>query len=289
MATRNISIDPNRKDNSWVEPLIAERTPQQKGIDKVEMMQLLVRGWTIEEVAAKFKAPRTQVQGDYQEVMRDLVRERTTNAEALRQLKLREYAQVKKEAWEAWERSKEDWHRKIIEQSQTEGQNSGGSTYYKTTDTSEAHLPSNEYLKTVVSCLNAERQLQGIDPPKKMNISGTVVSWDVLVDQLPSDSQRDEIEEAIMGALNAGMEIEGIGPPQLPAPTVIIEGTAEPTKPKQVDAAPQPIASSTTQPTVNPGLPEIKTPQQSDSKTKQSGAKPRQVKVPPRQGKRGVK
>lgn len=230
--TQNIAIDPKKKDTSWIEPLLPERTPVQRDIDKMELMRLLVRGWTMEEAAAKLKITKEQVQGDYQEVMKDLVRERTTNAEALRQMKLREYAQVKKEAWEAWERSKEDWHRRIVEETQSEGSNSLGYTNYKTVDTTEGHLPSNEYLKTVVSCLNAERALQGIDPPKKLNVSGTIVSWDVLVDQLPSNSERDEIEDAIMGALNAGMEIEGIGPPQLPSPSVIIEGTAEPTKPK---------------------------------------------------------
>jgi predicted DNA-binding protein (UPF0251 family) len=228
--TSNISIDPKAKDTSWIDPVLSERTPVQRDIDKMELMRLLVRGWTMEEAAIKLKITREQVQHDYSEVMKDLVRERTTNAEALRQMKLREYAQVKKEAWEAWERSKEDWHRRIVEETQSEGSNSGGYTNYKTIDTTEGHLPSNEYLKTVVSCLNAERALQGIDPPKKLNVSGTIVSWDVLVDQLPPESQRDEVEEAILGALNAGMEVEGIGPPQLPAPRVIIEGTAEPTK-----------------------------------------------------------
>ncbi len=239
--TQNISIDPKaKKDTSWVEPHLAERTPQQKDIDRVEMMRLLVRGWTIEEIATKFQTTKTQIQGDYQDVMKDLVRERTTNAEALRQMKLREYAQVKKEAWEAWERSKEDWNRRIIQQTTYDSGNNdqlGGSTSLKTIDTTEGHLPSNEYLKTVVSCLNAERQLQGIDPPKKLNVSGTIVSWDVLVDALPTASDRDEIEEAILGALNAGLEVEGIGPPQLgthpiPEPSQVIEGTAEPTKPR---------------------------------------------------------
>src|ERR1051325_5538044 len=161
------------------------RTPEQRDIDRVEVIRLLCRGWTKQQIAEKLKITTQMVLADYTAVMKELVEERTENVDQLRQLKLQEYREVKKEAWEAWERSKGDWQKRVTEESSGNSNTAGDTSFYKTILTTEGHLPSNEYLRTIVACIDSERELLGINPPKNVKVSGHVVNWDVLVNALP--------------------------------------------------------------------------------------------------------
>lgn len=118
--------------------------------------------------------------------------------QALVNEKLDQYADIRKEAWEAWEKSKEDAVRETVEEIETE---LGGRT--RTVVTREGRLPGNEYLRTIHHALEAERDLQGIDAPKKVNVDQTI-NWDVFADpsKVLETPVVDEVELEILAIEN---------------------------------------------------------------------------------------
>ena len=106
---------------------VRKRTKLQREIQLVEIAEMQRRGRPLAEIAAHFKLSKSQISQDLKQIYRELF-----PATASAKLKLRaeifdENRLIKKELWEAWERSKEDKEvqakKKIASEAQGDGQN----------------------------------------------------------------------------------------------------------------------------------------------------------------------
>jgi transposase-like protein len=186
------------------------RKPIQRLTDKAEMVKLLRRGWTKTAIAEKLGVHRTQVVHDWKQILEDLVETRDQEVNQLVVLKLEELGEVKREAWDAWERSKLDREKTVRED--WESDSGSGST--KEIKTREGQVGEARYLDTVLKCIAAERELLGLNPKKSMEITGTVINWDSLVStvqvSVETGTVPDLIEEQIRQLMEEGREEEGV-------------------------------------------------------------------------------
>lgn len=195
-----------------------KRTNDQLILDRAETISLLRRGWTKTAIATKLGVHPTQISYDWKKILKELVAARDTDLEELIAIKLEEYAEIKREAWEAWERSKRERNRRVLESSSSSssgggdedegtGGPSGGRGSERTREilTTDDGQWSSEYLKTIVQCLNAERELRGLNPVKDAKPQNNTVNinWDVLASAIPPAGVPlpDPVEEKIMALL----------------------------------------------------------------------------------------
>lgn len=151
-----------------------KRTKAQREQDLVETARLLRRGVSKTEIARRLGVTRQQIVYDWRKLVEQLHEDREQDVTAGVAKKLAEYAEVKAEAWLGWERSKEDKRRQVAEKITTAD---GGSAASSTSRTkalkqTEGRLPDHDYLAIVLRCLEAERELEGLDPPKEHRLSG---------------------------------------------------------------------------------------------------------------------
>jgi hypothetical protein len=93
-----------------------KRTKMQREADLVIMTSMWIRGKTQKEIAEKFGLTQGQISHDLKEVH---VRVAALNSEVMakkRAQRLTELAEIKREAWESWEKSKADKEVQIKEQ-----------------------------------------------------------------------------------------------------------------------------------------------------------------------------
>jgi hypothetical protein len=113
--------------------------------------------------------------------------------------------ELRKEAWEAWERSKGDRQRVVTEtrpgalcpkcKGQGKDARVKGRVCHQCSGTGrmkdskkviqvhEGRLPSNEYLKTIIETLREEAELLQLTTPGSINTQVNVVAWDTLLAQ----------------------------------------------------------------------------------------------------------
>lgn len=204
-----------------------KRNDVAKEQDRATMMKLLRRGYTQGQIAEVLKISNQQVSYDFKLVISNLRGEMLEDTKDYVAQKLAEYAEIKREAWEAWERSKLDAQKSVVETAPPlpskddkagtkKGKGDKGQAadvsvkalrMLKKVETTEGRLPSSDYLRIIAQCIAAERELLGIDPPKEIGFKGNIVNWDLLARNIPSGPVPDEIEGIIAGAMG------------LPAPT----------------------------------------------------------------------
>lgn len=191
-----------------------KRTNDQLILDRAETVSLLRRGWTKTAIATKLGVHPTQISYDWKKILKELVAARDSDLEELIAIKLEEYAEIKREAWEAWERSKRERNRRVLESSTyggsgaggEDGEGGGGSERTREVLTVDDGQWSSEYLKTIVQCLNAERELRGLNPvrdAKDKTTNNIQINWDVLASAIPPAGVPlpDTVEEKIMALL----------------------------------------------------------------------------------------
>lgn len=203
-----------------------KRSPGAVVIDRGKITKLVRRGWTQVQIASELGIHQTMVSKEWRFIVKEIQDTQSEDAKAHIALMLEQYAEVRREAWEAWEKSKED-HRRYSEEEYIHppkaptkdlsgGKKSGDSKDApartggkKITKVEDGRLPGAQYLSTILECLKAERELRGLNPAKEVKVSGTVDLWEVLMGS-PSgilDATRDEVEEKIAGLL----EDSGVG------------------------------------------------------------------------------
>lgn len=141
-----------------------QRTAEQKELALHDLLVLMRRGLTKSEAAEKLGVNRLQVYRDWEEILHRLNEDNQNSLV----LMLAQYAEVKKEAWAAWERSKENKERTVAEKV-SPGQ--AGQDKMKAVKVTEGHLPENSYLETVRKILDKECELRGLNPPKHLRIT----------------------------------------------------------------------------------------------------------------------
>jgi predicted transcriptional regulator len=156
--------------------------------------------------------------------------------------KIEQYKEMRREAWEAWERSKERFEEVTETESlpiriedtrgkKDKGDKSGrkdrNSPELRTVSkvTKSVYKSGAEYLRIVLTCLEAERKLRGTDAPEKMDLRSEVLNWGELAKAGPvPDVLAEKIERARLGL--------DIPPPTLP-PAPAAEGLPTPADPRE--------------------------------------------------------
>jgi hypothetical protein len=161
------------------------------------MVNCLRQGWTQDQIALHLGITQQQVSLDFKLVQKQWKEQRLAGMDDYVDLKLAEYAEVKKEAWAAWERSKADAEKRRVRDS-----DSGG---FEETETS-GQCGNPAYLQTVLSAIHAERALLGLDAPKETRVKGEVltqtIDWAVLAWGVPTDGiVPDEVDAEIQKVL----------------------------------------------------------------------------------------
>jgi hypothetical protein len=190
-----------------------------------QVARLYLRGSSQTEIAHQLGCSQPTVSNDLAAIRRDWLASATRDVEEATAQKLAEYAEAKKEAWRAWDKSKEDFQRRgeEIEQEhdcpvcEGSGTNMRGgrckscdgtgakSEVGKVTQTTEGQCGNPSYLRVVLECLEAERELLGLDPAKEVSVKGRMqvatINWKLLAAGIPEGPVPDIIEEEIQKAL----------------------------------------------------------------------------------------
>lgn len=193
--------------------------------------QLDIEGYSQREMAqevwVRHRVNLTQQQmGRY--VKQIVVQYRETRLEKLDDdinRKLAQYQHVMKEAWAAWYRSKKNSKRLVQEFTpivldDEDGDDSATkrkkrkTVVQKQVDaelakikeiiTREGRLPASQYLSLIISCLNAERELLGLDEAKKVDITTTQISWDSLLNEVKDSRAAHQSIEDEIAAIGSG-------------------------------------------------------------------------------------
>ena len=215
-----------------------KRTPEALKLDRAETVQLLRRGWTKTAIAEKLGVHQTQISYDWKCILKEVMEARDKDLEELIAIKLEEYGEIKREAWAAWEQSKKDRQRLMNEATTNHFGESN-----KQSETIERGNWSSEYLRTIINCLAAERELQGLNPAKqfegKLTATTTSVNWDKLASAIPPPGVPlpDSVEDKIMALLEetGANEPVRLTPKQItyiPASADVPKSTAVPTIPE---------------------------------------------------------
>jgi predicted transcriptional regulator len=179
------------------------RSVPMKGMVQVAMMDR--RGYDIHEIADRLGISEDAVQKSIEEVHTRYMNEVMAQRAALTAEKRVQLRELRKEAWEAWERSKGDRERTVTETrpgalcQKCKGQGKDakvrGRVCHQCSGTGrmkdskkviqvhEGRLPSNEYLKTIIETLREEAELLQLTTPGNVNTQVNVVAWDTLLAQ----------------------------------------------------------------------------------------------------------
>jgi hypothetical protein len=142
------------------------RTKAQIDLDRVEMIPMIRRGMTYDMIAEvisskyPFTLSAKQIAYDWMMVMREQVsvRKQSSSAELV-EAKRQELAEMKKEAWSAYEMSKRN---AIMRNGLMDGDEEDAPT--------KITLPSNEFMNTLLKIVDRELILDGLDAPSKKSV-----------------------------------------------------------------------------------------------------------------------
>jgi predicted transcriptional regulator len=179
------------------------RSVSMKGMVQVAMLDR--RGYDIHEIADRLGISEEAVQKGIEEVHTRYMNEVMAQRAALTAEKRAQLRELRKEAWEAWERSKGDRERTVTEtrpgalcpkcKGQGKDARVKGRVCHQCSGTGrmkdskkviqvhEGRLPSNEYLKTIIETLREEAELLQLTSPGSVNTQVNVVAWDTLLAQ----------------------------------------------------------------------------------------------------------
>ncbi len=179
-----------------------KRTETEREADLAEVARLDRRGWSQREIAERMNVSQQQVCYDLKMLRRRYAAAQKPETAAAVEEKRQQFREVRKEAWDAWERSKENREREVKEKiSGILGGEASATQKLKAVRTIEGRLPENEYLRTILMTLREEAELDALYPPKKIaptNPEGTE-PWQPI-----SDDERNRIQQAVLADLGLG-------------------------------------------------------------------------------------
>jgi hypothetical protein len=165
------------------------RTQGQRQVDKILMLQLIRRGWSKQRIAGRLGVDPSEITYDFKQVLKELAKIHNIDSHLLRAKAMAELEELKVEAMEAWEKSKLPGEKEIVTEIETEH---GVRT--NVTRVKQGRLPQDSYLKLVRDCIGDERELQALDPPKKMVVGHTIAWDDLIAVPTPVDDVEAEIQ-----------------------------------------------------------------------------------------------
>lgn len=162
------------------------------------------RGYSQFEIAEEVGVSQPLVSKDLKLIRTRYVEDQKKAREEYVAEKLSMYAEIRKEAWAAYDRSKKVAVKEVEEFITTNEENVDGSytsseVRIKRIKTREGRLPANQYLTTIIQTLEAERELLGLDAPKKVDANVGVFDWAAMAKALetPSISVEEELAKQI--------------------------------------------------------------------------------------------
>lgn len=187
------------------------RTMQQREMDEVRLISLLARGYSFTTAALEMKLSRSTIINDYRRFTKRHFKIAEAEEKARRFVVLRQLEEVKREAWLMWERSKEN-SLKITEDDA--GQiNPDGSMVTRTTTTTETKCGDPRYLNIVKDVIKDERELLGLDAPKRVNVQANLVDWGAIAQEIgrPALSMEEMIEQQLARRKVEALEVKPLG------------------------------------------------------------------------------
>ena len=187
-----------------------KRSKVERERDAVTMLALIRRGYTQARIAEHLGVHRTQIVYDYKKVMKRFADQQMEHAAAI----LEEYSEVKKEAWEAWDHSKGKILTEMVEQilHQVEESQQAGSGIPDHFEVRLKSAPDIAALRVVLDALKSQREMLGLDQPKKMDVRQVNLDWDSMMESL-DEAPVDAIEQELAALTgDSPMIVEGQTP-----------------------------------------------------------------------------
>lgn len=173
------------------------KTPTDKEEVLATVAKLNRRGYSQYAIADQVGVNQSTVSYYLKEIRQRYTQSIVNERKELVAEKLEQVREVITEAWEAWVRSKKD-REKVTE----EETSSNGYIKTKTGASREGQFGEVAYLNTVLRCIQAERELLGLDAPKTVTATVQTLDWNQLVKGLPVGQHPDEIEQTISRIVN---------------------------------------------------------------------------------------
>ncbi len=237
------------------------RSKARRELDSSEIWELTQKGWNQFEIAEKLGVSQPLVSIELKKIVAERREYRLDSMEDFRDLVTDQYRMIYKEAYEGWISSKNPSNRVTEEEVLTKQPNvkegevqevkslgrkrrHGGEKgtvdklnkveelkaelrLVKRSKTTEGRSGAPDYLRVMAMCLDAIRELHGLNAPKEVNLKAATINWDVLVDGLPNGPVPDVLDLAIKEVLGYKQQIQSSGP----MGQIHIIGTVEPPKP----------------------------------------------------------
>lgn len=193
-------------------------TPGHRGVaarerDLARIAKLDRRGYTQSEIGRIIGISQMQVCDDLKLVRkhyRDIANVEYREKVEEKRAQLRD---IRKAAWQAWERSKRDTLKVVEDEREGAGDGSPPPKGRKTT-TVECRLPDAGYLRIIIETLRDECALDGLNQPQKLNVNANVIDWAELF-RRTADHEVDQVEKRLAEIEH---EVLAAGPPPKDAP-----------------------------------------------------------------------
>lgn len=184
-----------------------KRTRQQRLADRAKMVKLIRKGYSQKRIAEELGICQQQVSYDWKIVQNELKDNVSKDHRAIVAAKLSELEEIKQEAWKAYEKSKDPAKKRVVEEKEVPTEQ-GILTLLKKTRTMEGRDGDATHLGVVLSAIRQEREILGLDPAKKVDMTSVSaeVDWDELAKPEattdPVEAKVKELEERLRTRLS---------------------------------------------------------------------------------------
>lgn len=139
-----------------------KRTKRQVEKDRTTEADLYLKGWTQDAIAAHLHISRDMVQDDLAKVREAWLHSQIFDFDQAKSQKLMQIRLLTREAWEAWERSKQDFTKTKKSKTVAEGQDV--KAYASSSNEQSRGEP--RYLQIIKDLMDQENRLLGLYPDK---------------------------------------------------------------------------------------------------------------------------
>lgn len=137
---------------------------------RAEVSDMYIKGHSQAEIARKYGLTQSQISQDLKAIRKEWRNSRVRNFDDLVDEALQKIDKREREAWEAWEKSKEDYIKKATKQ-----KGKGGSDkpdYQEVVTTEYKAMGDPRYLTIIGQCERDRMELLGHSAAKKIEVSG---------------------------------------------------------------------------------------------------------------------
>lgn len=178
-----------------------KRSKLQREMDLAEIARLDRRGWTQLQIGQKLGLSQTMVSSELRRLMKRYKEAQMEDIQAKVGRKVRILEDLIHEAYKAFDRSKKDAKKVVVEAYEGQSHNGSGPST-TTTITTEGRLPANEYLVTIMKAIKEAAELEGLLAEGK-NVNNIAVSvapnWDAMYGRPVPSQIVDPVEARIEG------------------------------------------------------------------------------------------